>query len=106
MSNKLFVHLSLYINMACSLVIMEYVAFGFGDGIYIMALHTLLHCMAFGVISQTYGCDHTGTTSFIGHNVAASYLVGYEGRSSYASMFIHHWFDIEMQLHSLMGMKA
>ena len=74
MSNKLFVHLSLYINMACSLVIMEYVAFGFGDGIYIMALHTLLHCMAFGVVSQTYGYDRTGTASFID---AASYLVGY-----------------------------
>jgi len=68
----------------------------------------ILHCiaLAYRVMSRTYGSDRTGTTSFIGHNDAASYLIGYEGRSSYASMFIHHWFDIEMQLHSLMGMKA
>jgi len=66
-----------------------------------------LHGMAFGVMSRTYGCDRTGTTSFIGHNDAASYLVGYEGRSSYASICIyHHWFGITMQLHTLMGMKA
>ena len=40
-----------------------------------------LHCMAFGVMSRTYGCDRTGTASFIGYNDAASYLVGCEGRS-------------------------
>ena len=44
-----------------------------------------LHCisfiaLAYGVMSRTYGSDRTGTTSFIGHNDAASYLVGYEGR--------------------------
>ena len=67
-----------------------------------------LHCisfiaLAYGVMLRTYGSDRTGTASFIGHNDAASYL-GYEGRSSYASMCIHHWFGIEMQLHTL-GMK-
>jgi len=65
----------------------------------------MLHCiaLAYGVMSWTYGSDRTGTASFIGHNDAASYL-GYEGSSSYASMCIHHWFGIEMQLHTL-GMK-
>jgi len=59
--------------------------------------------MAFGVMSRTYGCDRIGTASFIGHNDAASYLVGYEGRSSYASMCIkHNWFGIMLQLHALM----
>ena len=72
-----------------------------------MALHHIaLHGMTFGVMSRTYGCDRTGIASFIGNNDAASYLVGYEGRSSYASICIHHWFGIEMQLHTLMGMKA
>jgi len=56
-------------------------------------------------MSRTYGSDCTGTISFIGHNDAASYHVGYEGRSSYAFMCIHHWFGIEMQLHTL-GMKT
>ena len=64
-----------------------------------------LHYTAFGVMSRTYGCDRTSTSSFIGHNDATSYLVGYEGRSSYASICIHHWFGIEVQLHT-MGMKA
>jgi len=59
-----------------------------------IALHCItwhciaLHYMAFGVMSRTYGCDRTGIASFIGHNDAASYLVGYEGRSSYASIRI------------------
>ena len=95
-----------------------YMAFGsgvygiwilFGYGIYLMALHHVaLHCtaLAYGVMSWTYGSDRTGTASFIGHNDVASYLVGYEGRSSYASMCIHYWFGIEMQLRTLMGMKA
>jgi len=117
-----------------------------------MALHTLLHCMAFGVMSQTYGCDRTGTVSFIdaasylvgyegrrhgitsyslhwhihcigvwsyvaasssdrtgtasfiGYNDAASYLVGYEGKSLCASMCIQHC--LSMQLYTLLGMKA
>jgi hypothetical protein len=34
--------------------------------------HIALHGMTFGVMSQTYGCDHTGTTLFVD---AASYLV-------------------------------
>ena len=56
--------------------------FGFGD---LVALHFIaLHYMVFGVMSRTYGCDRTGITSFIGHNDASSYHVGYEGRSSYA----------------------
>ena len=74
--------------------ILERLVFGlflFGDGICPLALHHIaLHCMASGVLSRTYGCDRTGTTSFIGHNDAASYLVGYEGRSSYASICIYH----------------
>ena len=41
-----------------------------------------LHCisfiaLAYGVMSRTYGSDRTGITSFIEHNNAASYLVGY-----------------------------
>lgn len=76
------------------------------DMIFILWHCIMLHCIAFGVMSQTYCCDCTGTTSFIGHNDAASYLHGYEGRSSYASICIHHRFGIEMQLHTLMGMKA
>ena len=55
-------------------------------------LHCIaLHYMAFGVMSRTYSCDRTGTSSFIGHNDAASYLVGYEGRSSYAFICISIW---------------
>jgi len=71
---------------------MEYLVFEFG--VYdIWLLEIMLHCialhyMAFGVMSRTYGCDRTGTASFIGHNDAASYLVGYEGRSSYVSICI------------------
>ena len=55
--------------------------FSFGDGICPLALHHIaLHGMTFGVMSRTYGCDRTGTVSFIGHNDATSYLVEYEGR--------------------------
>ena len=88
---------------------MEYMVFGYYlDMAFILWQCIILHCiaLAYGVMSWTYGSDRTGTTSFIGHNDAASYLAGYEGRSSYASMYIHHWFGIEMQLHTLMGMKA
>ena len=111
-------YLSILIIMDYSLFSSWYMAFGsgvydiwilFGYGIYLMALHHVaLHCtaLAYGVMSWTYGSDRTGTALFIGHNDAASYLVGYEGRSSYASMCIHYWFGIEMQLHTLMGMKA
>jgi len=79
--------------------------------IWYLALEIMLHCialhyMALGVMSWTYGCDRTATTSFIGHNDAASYIAGYESKSSYASICIHHWFGIEMQLHTLLGMKA
>ena len=55
--------------------------------IYTVCLYFIwhLHCisfiaLAYGVMSRTYGSNRTGTTSFIGHNDAASYLVGYEGR--------------------------
>ena len=83
---------------------LEYMISGFGDPV---ALHCIaLHYMAFGVMSRTYGCDRTGTALFIGHNDATSYLVGYKGRSSYASICIHHWFGIEMQVHTLMSMKV
>ena len=94
---------------------MEYVVYGFWsvwyldcfflETAYVLWHYITLHCMAFGVMSRTYGCDRTGTTSFIGHNDVASYIVGYEGRSSYASICIHHWFGIEVQLRT-MGMKA
>ena len=60
------------------------------NGTYLVALHHIaLHGMTFGVMSRTYGCDCTGTTSFID---AASYLVGYEGRSSCAFICISVWF--------------
>ena len=82
----------------------------FGYGIYLVAFyHVALHCIAltYGVMSRTYGSDLTGTASFIEHNDAGLYLVGYEGRSSYASICMqHHWFDIMLQLHIFMGMKA
>ena len=81
---------------------LEYMIYGFGD-------HVALHCTTLHGIwsmSRTYSCDRTGTTLFIGHNDAALYLVGYEGRTSYASICIHHWFGIKVQLHTLMGMKA
>ena len=104
---------SLYINYhgLFSFSIMEYMAFGYGVyGIWIWHLsYGIASCciaLAYGVMSWTYSSDRTDTASFIGHNDGASYLVGYEGRSSYASMCIHHWFGIEMQLHTLMGMKA
>ena len=81
-----------------------YMISGFGDPV---ALHCIaLHYMAFGVMSRTYGCDRTGTASFIGHNDAASYLVGYEERSSNASICINYWFGITVQLHTLSGMKT
>jgi len=68
---------------------LEYIISGFGDHV---ALHCIaLHYMTFGVMSRTYSCDRTGTTSFIGHNDAASYLVGYEGRSSYAYIIGLAW---------------
>ena len=104
---------SLYINYhgLLSFFIMEYMAFGYG--VYVIWMWHLSHgiascciALASGVMSWTYDSDRTGTTLFIGHNDAASYLTGYEGRSLYASMYIHHWFGIEMQLHTLMGMKA
>jgi len=64
--------------------------FFFLNGTYIVALnHIALHGMTFGVMSRSYGCDHTGTTSFID---AASYLVGYEGSSSCAFICISVWF--------------
>jgi hypothetical protein len=44
-----------------------------------IALHPIL-ALSYGVISPLASHDRTGTTSFIGHNDAVSYLVGYEGR--------------------------
>ena len=42
----------------------------------------ILHCiaLAYRVMSRTYGSDRTSTTSFIGHNDAASYLDWYESK--------------------------
>jgi len=77
--------------------------------------------MAFGVMSQSYGCDRTGIASFID---AASYLVGYEGRRHGITSYSLHWhmeyvaasssdrtgtasfIGHKMQLHTLLGMKA
>ena len=39
-----------------------------------------LIALAYGVMSRTYGSHRTGTSSFIGYNDAALYLVGYECR--------------------------
>ena len=103
--------------------ITKYMVFGYGvfgiwilfnfDMTFILWHCIILHCiaLAYGVMSRTYGSEiwHLScgiTVSFIGHNDAVSFLIGYEGRSSYTSMCIHHWFGIEMQLHILMGMKA
>ena len=104
-------YLSINYHGLLSFSIMEYMAFGYG--VYVIWMWHLSHgiascciALASGVMSWTYDSDRTGTTLFIGHNDAASYLAGYEGRSSYASMYIHHWFGIEMQLHTLMGMKV
>jgi len=43
------------------------------------ALHHM-HSLAYGVMTPLDSSDRTGIASFIGHNDAASYLVGYEGR--------------------------
>jgi len=118
MLQKHCLYLSILIIMDYSLfpsweyMLFEYGVYGYLDiiwcGIYLVVLHHVAFCiaLAYGVMSRTYGSDRTGTTSFIGHNDADSYLVGYEGRSSYASICIHHWFGINVQLHTLMGMKA
>ena len=54
-----------------------------------------LHCisfiaLAYGVMSRIYGSDRTGTTSFIGHNNAASYLVGSKGRRHGITLHLHY----------------
>ena len=46
---------------------------------YNIALHPI-PALAYEVMSPLASHDRTGTTSFIGHNDAASYFVGYEGR--------------------------
>ena len=87
MLNKLFMHLSVYIIMACSLVIMEYVVFGFWRWHLYCGIAS--HCIAWHLelcrepMVATVPVQHR-------HNDAASYLVGYEGRSSYACICIHH----------------
>ena len=69
----------------------------------------MLHCIALHLelcrkpMVATVPIQHR----FIGHEgIVYRYLVGYEGRSSYASICIHHWFGIEMQLDTLLGTKA
>jgi len=80
-------HLSVYIIMACSLVIMEYVVFGFWRWHLYCGIAS--HCIAWHLelcrepMVATVLVQHR-------HNDAASYLVGYEGRSSYACICIHH----------------
>jgi len=50
--------------------------------------------VAYGVMSRTYSSDRTGTASFIGHNDAASYLVGYEGRRHITALHLCYDFGI------------
>ena len=52
-----------------------------------MASHHI-HCIGIWSYVAASSSDRTSTTSFIGHNDAASYLVGYEGRSSCAFICI------------------
>jgi hypothetical protein len=67
-------------NMVCCLygetLMMLYVVY---LSFYNIALH-LIPALAYGVMSPLASHDRTGTSSFIRHNDAASYLVGYEGR--------------------------
>jgi len=53
-----------------------------------------LIALAYGVMSRTYSSDRTGTASFIGHNDAASYLVGYEGRRHITALHLCYDFGI------------
>ena len=86
-------------NDACSLLrelLME---------IYVVYHFSLwhMHCIQFialtyGVMSWIYGSDRTGTTSFIGCNDAASYLVGYEGRRHDICIAYALWFWIKAYL--------
>ena len=91
MLKKYYWHL-LHYHGLFSLSIMEYIIFKFR--VYdiwllkIMLPCIALHYMTFGVMSRTYDCDRTSTTTFIGHNNAAAYLVGYEGMNSYAFICI------------------
>ena len=52
-----------------------------------MASHRI-HCIGMWSYVAASSSDRTSTASFIGHNDAASYLVGYEGRSSCAFICI------------------
>ena len=102
---------SLYINYHGLFSLFSSWSIWYMDIIWIWHLSCgILSCciaLTYGVMSRTYGSDLTGTASFIEHNDVGSYLDGYEGRSSYASICMqHHWFDIMLQLHIFMGMKA
>ena len=47
---------------------------------FIWHLHCILFiALTYGVMLWIYGFDRIGTASIIGHNDAASYLIGYEG---------------------------
>ena len=101
---------------------MEYMVFEYYLDITFILWHCImLHCIAFGVMSQTYGCDCTDTasvywawryrlsipcwiwrqeficirmhTSLVWHRDAASYLDEYEGRSSCALICIFLWLN-------------
>ena len=86
-------------NDACSLLrelLME---------IYVVYHFSLwhMHCIQFialtyGVMSWIYGSDHTGATSFIGRNDAASYLVRYEGSRHDICIAYALWFWIKAYL--------
>jgi len=48
--------------------------------VYLFYFYSICIALAYGVMSQMYDSDCTGTISFIEHNDAASHLVGYESR--------------------------
>jgi len=92
----------LFPSWSTGYLILEYMIPGFGD---LVALHCTALQGIWSYVANLWLRPYR-YNMFIGHNDAASYLVGYEGRSSYASICIHHWFGIKVQLHTLMGMKA
>ena len=67
----------------------RYIQFTF---FFIWHLHYISFiALAYGVMSRTYGSDRTGTASFIRHNDATSYLVGYEGRRHGIALVLCFW---------------
>jgi len=67
--------------------------------------YIMLHCIALHWHMELCHEPMVPTVP-VQHRLLGITMQGYEGRSSYASMCIHYWFGIEMQLRTLMGMKA